>query len=202
MAYKGTHNLSKHPLFNVWVGIIRRCYSPKSNVYKRYGANGVRVCDEWRYNFKYFYDWAISNGWQKGLHIDKDIKARKIGIPPLLYSPEMCSIVTPKDNSNNKSNNRYIEYKGEIKTLIQWGESIGIAKSTFFGRVDRYGIEKALNMPYQRAIPKPIVCTSTNETFVSINEAARIKNIHPTDIAHVLKGRRKHTHGLEFKFLN
>ncbi len=196
------HNLSKHPLFNVWVGIIRRCYTPSFNMYKRYGANGVRVCDLWRYNFKEFYDWAISNGWEKGMQIDKDIIPKKIGIPALLYSPEMCSIVTPKENSNNKSNNRYMEYKGEIKTLTQWAESIGVKKVTFFQRVNKYGLEKALLMPYQKAEPKPVKCVSTNEIFASINEASRAKNIGAPCIARVLKGERNHTHGLIFKFLN
>ncbi len=142
MAYKGTHNLSKHPLFNVWIGIVRRCYNPQYYAYKKYGAIGVRVCDLWRYNFKEFYEWAMANGWQKGLQIDKDIKAHKLGVPPLLYSPEMCSVATPKQNSNSRSSSRYIEYKGEIKTLAEWADSIGIKYVTFFQRVNKYGIEK------------------------------------------------------------
>lgn len=71
------HGLSKHPLHNVWHGIKCRCYGKSSKGYNNYGALGVIMCDEWKNNFKSFYDWAISNGWEKGLQIDKDIKAKK-----------------------------------------------------------------------------------------------------------------------------
>ena len=35
-------------LYDIWHGIIRRCYDPRRKDYHHYGARGVRVCDEWR----------------------------------------------------------------------------------------------------------------------------------------------------------
>lgn len=81
-----------------------RCYSEKSNNYRFYGARGVRVCREWLDDPQKFIDWAVKNGWERGLHLDKDIIPHKLGIPALLYSPEMCCFVTPKENSECKRN--------------------------------------------------------------------------------------------------
>lgn len=85
--------LINDPLYSTYHFMITRCYNSNRESYKYYGAKGVKICDDWLNNFKAFYDWAISNGWKKGLQIDKDIKG-----DGLLYSPENCCIVTPKVN--------------------------------------------------------------------------------------------------------
>ena len=51
------HGLSRDPLYKQWSGMIQRCYNKKHEKYRIYGARGIRVCDEWRYNFKNFYDY-------------------------------------------------------------------------------------------------------------------------------------------------
>lgn len=79
-----------------------RCYNKKTKNYKFYGARGVKVCKEWLRDPQKFIDWAVKNGWKPGLHLDKDIIPHKLGIPALLYSPEMCCFVTPKENSEYK----------------------------------------------------------------------------------------------------
>src|SRR5687768_3932019 len=66
-----THGLTKHPLYNIRTNIIRRCYNPANDNFGNYGGRGVRVCDEWFNDFKAFYDWAIANGWRKGLQVDR-----------------------------------------------------------------------------------------------------------------------------------
>jgi len=54
----GTHRLSGHPLYRVWRNIISRCYNKNCNHYHNYGGRGVRMCKEWKNDFKTFYDWA------------------------------------------------------------------------------------------------------------------------------------------------
>lgn len=85
---KGTHNLTNHPLYSVWEGIKKRCYNQNNKSYPNYGGKGVIVCEDWLKNFKAFYDWAIVNGYKKGLEIDKDkLAPSKTGN---LYCPEYC----------------------------------------------------------------------------------------------------------------
>lgn len=111
-----THGLSRHPLCSIWRGIKSRCYNPKMDNYKWYGGIGVIMCDLWLNSFKSFYDWAIENGWEKGLEIDRfpDKKGN--------YSPENCRITTHKKNMNNTSLNRMLNVGGEIMTLKEASE--------------------------------------------------------------------------------
>jgi hypothetical protein len=200
-----THGLSKHPLFSVWAGIIARCYSGSGTKYRYYGERGVKVCEEWKINFKSFYDWAINNGWEKGKQIDKDIIPRKLGIPGLLYSPELCCIVTNKENCNSRRSNRVIEYNGETKNLSQWADSIGINQKVLGDRIFNWGIEKALTTPKQivgKCNGRQVVCVSNGRLFESVIEVSRTMGIGKRGVAEVLSGKRKMTKGLIFKYLN
>jgi hypothetical protein len=114
-----THGMTignAHPLYKIWQNIISRCENKTTPSYKYYGGRGVKICDEWRNNFKSFYDWAIANNWQRGLEIDKDKKGNS-----LLYSPETCLILTSKENQKYKRSNVIIEAFGEKKRLVDWG---------------------------------------------------------------------------------
>ena len=95
LRYK--HGYSQHPLFWIWVAMLERCYNPKCSSYPKYGAKGVYVCDEWRTDAKAFIEWALSNGWQKGKHLDKDIKSFDQNTQPH-YSPTTCQFLTPEEN--------------------------------------------------------------------------------------------------------
>jgi len=94
---KNSIHIKDHLLFYVWENMKRRCYSPTHPKYYAYGAKGVTVCDEWRYSYPTFYDWAITR-WSKGLQLDKDILSYKLDINPPIYSPSTCMFVTLRDN--------------------------------------------------------------------------------------------------------
>jgi len=47
-----------------------RCSNPNSPKYKYYGKRGIIVCTEWK-DFEEFQSWALSNGYQEGLSIDR-----------------------------------------------------------------------------------------------------------------------------------
>ena len=47
---------TKHELFSTWQGMNLRCYSKSSSNYKNYGKRGIKVCDEWRYDFYKFVE--------------------------------------------------------------------------------------------------------------------------------------------------
>ena len=127
-----THQLSKHPLYAIWKSMKARCYNKTVKQYKDYGGKGVTICIEWLSDFKSFYDWAITNGWQKGLQLDKDIKGTG-----LVYSPENCLFVTPKENSNKRITNKLIFYNGETKTVSQWADYFSISVKNLYQRLSR-----------------------------------------------------------------
>lgn len=143
-----THGLSKTPLYWVWSTIIDRCENPKNRRYKSYGAKGIYLCTEWRTDFKKFYDWAMEKGWKRGMHVDKDIIPRKLGIEAKVYSPEMCSIVTRTDNINCTSSNKYIIYNGQEKTVAQWAKIKNINPFIIYKRLRRgWSVKDAIETP-------------------------------------------------------
>lgn len=92
------HGDSKTRLHNVWLGMKARCYNEAATYYKSYGANGVTVCDEWLNSYETFKNWAINNGYEDNLTIDKDILCDKLNIHPKIYSPETCHFITLSEN--------------------------------------------------------------------------------------------------------
>ncbi len=182
--------------------MIARCYSIKATKYPYYGAIGVRMCDEWRNNFKSFYDWALANGWRKGLQIDKDTIPRKLGIPPLLYSPETCCILTNKQNANGRKSNKVFEYNGEKKTISEWADKVGIDQRLMRYRINKWGIEKALTTPLGKGSSTRIICENTGEIFESVIQAVKKHGTTKKIMYNTLIGKRKEVNGLVFKYLN
>ncbi len=124
------HGLTKHPLYHVWGSMKRRCYNKKDRAYKWYGAKGIGICDEWLNDFKCFYNWAISNGWAKGLSIDRE--KNELG-----YSPENCRFITMAKQQANRTYNYHIEYNGQIKTLADWCKELNLSYSLMNNRMWR-----------------------------------------------------------------
>lgn len=148
------HGLSKHPLFRLWNDIKTRCYNQKASGYAIYGGRGIRLSDEWCREFMPFYEWCVSHGWQKGLDIDReDIDGD--------YSPTNCRFVTRKVNSNNKRNNRWLEYRGQqikFQELYDQKADKYIESTTVFNRIYRYGwdIDDALTVPTMSRSERPV----------------------------------------------
>lgn len=97
-------NGKTHPIYRAFQGMRNRCYVPSNEGYRWYGAVGVTICKEWLDDPEKFFVWAKANGWEKGLHIDKDILCTKLQISPTIYSPETCQWVTPKRNVAQATN--------------------------------------------------------------------------------------------------
>jgi hypothetical protein len=79
----------KHPR-DCWKQMLYRCYNPKNREYTYYGARGIKVCDAWL-DFRNFEPWAIQNGWQKGLTIDRTDNDGN-------YEPSNCRFITRAEN--------------------------------------------------------------------------------------------------------
>lgn len=142
-----THGLSNTKLFYIWEGMKSRCYNPNNNRYNNYGGRGIKVCEEWKNDFKNFYDWALNSGYNENAShgectLDRiDVNGN--------YAPNNCRWITNKEQQNNRRNNICIEYHGEIKTLAEWSEIIGINYNTLKCRIKilHWSVEKAFETP-------------------------------------------------------
>lgn len=68
------------------------------------------------------------------------------------YSPENCRWATWEEQKNNRSDNHYMEYKGEVKTMAQWSRELDIGYSTIRSRSNERGWsdEKTLSTPVKK----------------------------------------------------
>lgn len=107
-------------LKQTWRNMIDRCYLETDKRYRLYGAKGVTVCKEWKEDIYSFISWAKDNGYEKGLHLDKDILSDGLKI----YSPETCKWVTHKENTNCTSRSKYITHNGKTQTLADWAREL------------------------------------------------------------------------------
>lgn len=187
------HGLRGHPLYFVWKSMNQRCSDINGTYSKNYVERGVRVCDEWKNDFKLFYDWAISKGWTEGLEIDKDEIPKKLGIPALLYSPGMCSILTKKENMNATRRNHPITFQGETKNICQWQESLGFKSHTIISRLKRgWSLEKTMSTPvkktYRNRITKKLAVSIKHLHMIGYRNKsiANQFNIDPTSVSKII----------------
>lgn len=96
------------------------------------------MCDEWLNNFMSFYDWAINNGYEDDLSIDRiDVNGN--------YEPSNCRWATQIEQANNTTRSHYLEYNGERHTIAEWSRITNIPQSTIKMRIKRNcEIEKIL----------------------------------------------------------
>lgn len=123
-----THGLSHTKLHHIWEGMKHRCNYESDVGYYKYGARGIRVCDEWLNDFKAFYDWAIQNGYEDGLTIDRINNEEG-------YCPENCRWATLIEQANNTRSNHRIVCRGEEHTLTEWSRISGIKPATIRNRL-------------------------------------------------------------------
>lgn len=109
-------------LMGIWDGMIQRCHNKKNKAYKNYGARGITVCDKWRYSFPSFAYWALCNGYEDNLTIDR---IRNDGS----YNPRNCRFITLKDQQSNRSDNLVIRINNVKKTASQWSKLSGLSVS-------------------------------------------------------------------------
>ena len=122
------HGGSKTPLYHKWKGMRERCYDPKSKQFHDYGGRGISVCEEWRNDFAAFREWAIENGYEKGLSIDRiDVNGN--------YCPENCRWITLEEQQRNKRNVKPITWNGETHLLPEWADILGIKYGTLWKRM-------------------------------------------------------------------
>lgn len=140
-----THGLSKHPLYKIYNSIIQRCTNPNSTVYKNYGARGISICKEWQNDFMIFYNWAIENGWKKGLEVDRF--PNRDGD----YHPSNCRIANDKTQANNTNRNKYFIIDGETLTMSQVAIKYGINYYLLRKRISMgWELKKAIYTPSRK----------------------------------------------------
>lgn len=123
---KGVHS----KLYSSWQCMKARCLNPNHKRYKRYGGRGISICETWL-NFSCFKDWALSNGYEEGLTIERvDVNGD--------YCPENCTWITNEAQQTNTS--RSIKYLGVCEA--EWERRLGFQR----GRIKTYRRNKKITL--------------------------------------------------------
>lgn len=127
---------SESTLYRKHRGMLDRCYNKNDVSYKYYGGRGIDVCFEWRGKdgVKNFIAWAIRNGYEEGLSIDR-INNNKG------YAPENCRWVTMKEQAINKRRNVIYNWKGEKLILSQIARMENVSYSALYARIKFKGMD-------------------------------------------------------------
>ena len=98
--------------------------------------------------FKSFYNWAISNGYEEGLSIERiDVNGN--------YSPQNCKWIPRSEQPKNRRCCHFIDVDGEIHTAAEWSRITGLSAETILLRIEKgmspkAAIEKRATSPKNR----------------------------------------------------
>ena len=198
-------NIEHKELFYVWKTMKQRCFCKTNKDYRLYGGRGITICDDWLNDFFSFNTWAESNGYKKGLMLDRINNDGN-------YEPSNCRWATPVEQANNKRTNRLITINNVTKTLKQWCDTLSLSYSTTNARLQRgWGEEEALNIvPYNP--PKRVVKSRRKkvlqytldgnfiEEWASMYDAAERLNCNPLYIKKNCLGEQKSYFGYVWKY--
>lgn len=122
------HNMTNTKIYKCWQDMKARCYDIKKHQFNDWGGRGISVCEDWKNDFMSFYNWAINNGYQEDLTIDR-IDVNKG------YYPSNCRWVSRHIQSanrrvfkNNKSGFVGVSYEKDKK---KWRASINVNKHKY-----------------------------------------------------------------------
>ncbi|MBD2201542.1 hypothetical protein H6G33_09305 [Calothrix sp. FACHB-1219] len=139
---KTKHGMTDTKEWNVWRGMMKRCYQPTQDKYPLYGGKGIIVCERW-HTFQNFYE-DMGNV-PEGMTIDRIDSSKN-------YEPENCRWVDIYVQNNNRGDyNVRWSYKGKDQTVSEWARELGCNNTTLFERQRRgWSIEKILSTPTKR----------------------------------------------------
>ena len=177
-------------LYRIYKGILSRCYNPKCKEYKYYGSKGITIFSEWENDYYIFKEWALSNGYNNSLEIDRINNNGN-------YEPNNCRWTTRKEQMNNCSLNKMVAYKNKTKTLSQWCDELGINYDRTLGRLNKLHmtVEEAFECEkytiIHKNIPSSISIVLDNIVFYSIKKCAeKYLGVADSNIQKYLKGTR------------
>lgn len=151
-------------LKRIWRGMKERCNYPKHKSYRNYGGRGISVCDLWESDFESFYQWAIKNGYKKGMTIDRIDNDGN-------YSPDNCRWATYKEQCRNKRNSVVMESPTGKMTVAEYCEKTGANPFVIYSRIRRgsskdeiYKLESIRHSKYGEE------CSSAKLTWAEVDQ--------------------------------
>lgn len=134
------HGMTGIPIYKKWEGMKRRCLNFNDDSYRRYGAKGITVSNEWLSFENFFKD--MGHTFKLGLSLDRIDNTKG-------YSKHNCRWVTLLEQARNKRSVRRFNYKGKNLTVREIAGHIGMKPASLYRRLIYYGwpLDNAITVP-------------------------------------------------------
>jgi hypothetical protein len=144
---------ARHPLYQVWADIKKRCYNVKHKQYKDYGGRGITMFSKWIESFIEFRDYTLGLP-NCPINIEKANTFTDLYIDRINnnkgYNPGNLRWATREEQNNNRRSSRMIKFKGVKMTLKDAVDKYAVVKyDTVATRLNKLGwsIEDAILKP-------------------------------------------------------
>lgn len=114
---RATHRKSGGPTYSSWSAMRARCRNPNNKHYADYGGRGITVCARWD-NFENF---LADMGEKPSARYSIERRENNRG-----YEPDNCYWAFAKAQARNTRKSIFMEWNGQIKTLAEWAEILGL----------------------------------------------------------------------------
>lgn len=121
-----THGDYGSSLHKCWQHMKQRCNNENIKGYHNWGGRGITYTPEWE-EYEPFKDWALSNGYEEGLTIDRIDNDGN-------YEPSNCRWATRQEQANNFRPNVLITVNGRTETAAEWSRITGVNHGTILWR--------------------------------------------------------------------
>lgn len=123
------HGKSKSRLYRIYNHMKGRCCNKDDANYDSYGGRGIIICQEWLDDFMSFYKWAMENGYNENLSIDRINNDGN-------YEPSNCRWADNTTQCNNRRSNRLLTVRKVTHTVAEWSRITGIGSATIIRRLN------------------------------------------------------------------
>lgn len=140
---------SRTRLYNIWQMMRQRCNNPRAKGYEDYGGRGITVCERWQQSFDNFVT-DMGEPPTKGHTLDRRENDKG-------YSPDNCRWATKLEQQQNMRTNRFVEYRGERRTVADWSRVVDVPEGALWNRLFflKWTIERAMTTPVVKKPRKP-----------------------------------------------
>lgn len=146
------HGMSKTPEHKAWLKIKGRCLNPNDNCYKRYGARGITICEEWVDDFMSFYNY-IGDRPSKDHSVDRLDNSKGYEPGNVRWATKAEQARNKGMQKNNKTGVKGVSWedklhpngKSTLYAIAQWKTINGGPRKKCFS-VKRFGKEEAFKL--------------------------------------------------------
>lgn len=117
-------------IYRIYAGMHSRCENENCDHYKDYGGRGITVCSQWsgKDGFFHFYKWAMENGYNNELSIDRIDNDKG-------YYPDNCRWANVDMQINNRRTSRKYEYNGILMSINDIAKMNNISYGNLYNRI-------------------------------------------------------------------